>query len=59
MIGAGGQQAGDVYIAGGRRATVRIEVAYAVPNGMYGIQVNHGVGAPGADRDGLRDGLEG
>jgi hypothetical protein len=46
MIGAGGQQAGDVYVAGGRRATVRIEVSYAVPNGMYGIQVNHGVGAP-------------
>jgi hypothetical protein len=46
MIGAGGHQAGDVYVAGGRHATVRIEVAYAVPNGMYGIQVDHGVSAP-------------
>ena len=35
MVGAGGHWAGDVYIAGNRNATLRIEVSYAVPNGTY------------------------
>ena len=46
MIGAGGHWAGDVYVAGDRNATLRIEVSYAVPNGAYAIRLTHGTSAP-------------
>jgi hypothetical protein len=46
MVGAGGHWAGDVYIAGNRNATLRIEVSYAVPNGAYAIRLSHGTSAP-------------
>jgi hypothetical protein len=46
MIGAGGHWAGDVFIAGEHRTTLRIEVSYAVPNGPYAIELSHGVSSP-------------
>ncbi len=46
MIGSGGHWAGDVYVAGDRAATLRIDVSYAVPNGAYAIEFRKGGGAP-------------
>ena len=48
MIGAGGNHAGEVYVAGDHTATLRIEVSYVVPNGAYTIKLNQGAG-PGTD----------
>jgi hypothetical protein len=46
MVGAGGNWAGDVYIAGDRAATLRIEVSYAVPNGAYAVDLRADGRAP-------------
>jgi hypothetical protein len=46
MVGAGGNWAGNVYVAGDRIATVRIDVSYAVPNGAYTVEFRKGAGAP-------------
>jgi hypothetical protein len=44
MVGANGNLAGEVYVAGDHDATMRVELAYAVPNGSYGIRVEPAVG---------------
>jgi hypothetical protein len=53
MIGANGNNAGEVYIAGDRVATMRIELAYVVPNGAYAIRLT------GADGTGTQIGTVG
>jgi hypothetical protein len=40
MIGANGNPAGEVWVAGDRTATMRVQLSYAVPNGTYAIRVN-------------------
>jgi hypothetical protein len=44
MIGAHGNLAGEVYVAGDHTATLRVELAYAVPNGSYSIRLSQAGG---------------